>query len=274
MKKLTIMLGVLFLLSACDKQINISITDKSEQNQPQNQIVQEQNHITLNDSSNNAISIQSSGKMTSIPLSNNTSYQINISLNVDQQCVSSNQPHLDIDENIAKYLDKEALKNGNIQLVPGVYNFQLSGEAVVIKLFTPPLTNIVSGSLSEINLHCIDNNKFMLDSQGSGNITLNSISSKNINITKAGLGELEVSGAVDNLTIDSTGSGNIKIGNVNSLNLRTSGLGEINANSVNNLSINTSGSGNIEIANVKNIQKLIKTGIGEVTLGGKNISEN
>lgn len=75
MKKLTTMLGVLFLLSACDKQINISITDKNEQNQ----IVHKQNNITLNNLSNNSI-IQSSGKMISIPLSNNTSGSGNIEI--------------------------------------------------------------------------------------------------------------------------------------------------------------------------------------------------
>lgn len=266
MKKLALILSILFSLSACDKEINITITDKSEQNQTQTD-------ITLNNSSNDSINIQSSGKMISIPLSSRTSYQINMSLNVEQQCINNDQAHLEVDENIARYLDKDALKDGNIQLIPGVYNFQLSGESVAMKLFTPPLRNVASGSLSEINLHCIDSNKFTLDSQGSGNVTLNDINSKNINITKNGVGELEVSGSIDNLTIDSTGSGNIKIGNVNSLNLRTSGLGEISANSVNNVSINSSGSGNIEIAHVKNVQQLIKTGLGEVTLGGKNVSE-
>ena len=50
MKKLALMLGVLFSLSACDKQINITITEK---NPTQNESPQAQTNLTLNDSSNN-----------------------------------------------------------------------------------------------------------------------------------------------------------------------------------------------------------------------------
>jgi hypothetical protein len=278
-----------FLLSACEKKQNIEpsfnvskkennvsiVTTTSGDNSPA--IVSNEGNVNINYAntldvknrkkvkvSNNAVKIEGDGEFVRYKLEKVEELEIEMSLNVKQECGKDNDYYIQIDKSLVPVLDIESLVSGDIKLKSGSFAFNNIGEILIV---SPPIKKIFKDSIGNLAVNCVNSQSFELEQQN-GSVTVDNINTKEFNITKDGVGDLTIlNGSIQNLSINKNGTGNVKVNiDINNLKVESDGIGEINLKNVTSAELVNSGIGNIHLQSIKTIKNIENSGLGKILI--------
>lgn len=213
-----------------------------------------------NDTKSKKIVIKLSGKDVKIPLSSINA--LNSSFDIVQKCSPDKTQYFTIDSALQPHL-KSNVSNGVIRLKNGSYT--LHGKPTIV-LFTQPLNSIDTHKVSNIDLSCINKNKFSLENSGMNNVTITNIDSQDVYIDNSGSSEVVLQGSkINNLKIDSSGIGKIRVDvKVNNTIVDNSGSGTISIKDTITLDAENSSIGEIDVAKVQKVLRAQNEGIGSI----------
>lgn len=210
------------------------------------------------------IILKPSGKTIRIPTSLRTNYTFNSTIDIEQAC--GNDDYLEVDENIAPYIDKNALKIGVIKLLNNSYQ---SSDNLKIKLIThKPLLSANTNGVGQVSLYCLSSDSFTLVDNAVGAKYLKNVQTKIFNLEFNGVGKIVFKNAqIDDFHVEKNAVGALDVfGHIENLDITNNGVGITTIEQATNSKINNFGVGAIKVKSDTNILKINSQALGNVVI--------
>lgn len=193
-------------------------------NQKDNIVEKEYVHLKQDEIINQSYKVQLSYNEEKIPINFN-SIELKSNFNIKYNCNYNEYPHILIDSELMKIIDKDKLNVGQIEFL--INNVEIDNKDYELIFYGNKLSKIVNSSSGNIFSDCVNENLEILNLYG-GNIKIQSNNIEKINVVNNSFGNIYInSDKIFIADVINSNSGQINIKNVKNLNKTNIGSGKI-----------------------------------------------